>query len=102
ALIALFLFPLALSAQKGYWQQRVEYTMDIDFNDSTHRLNGKQRLVYHNNSGDTLRRVFYHLFYNAFQPGSMMDVRSRTIPDPDKRVGDRISLLKENETGYQK
>jgi hypothetical protein len=100
--ITLFLFPLALSAQKGYWQQRVEYTMDIDFDDSTHRFTGKQRLVYQNNSGDTLRRVYYHLFYNAFQPGSMMDVRSRTIPDPDRRVGDRISLLKENEIGYQK
>lgn len=104
--IAVFCWLIALPsvcvAQKGYWQQRAEYRMDIDFDDSTHRFTGKQRLVYHNNSGDTLHRVFYHLFFNAFQPGSMMDVRSRTIADPDPRVGERIASLKEDEIGYQK
>ena len=43
-----------------------------------------------------------HLYYNAFQPGSMMDVRSRTIEDPDSRVRDRISKLSPNEIGFQK
>src|SRR5690606_33634219 len=46
--------------------------------------------------------VFYHLYFNAFQPGSMMDVRSRSLPDPDKRVSDRIFHLKNDEIGYQK
>ena len=32
----------------------------------------------------------------------MMDVRSRTIEDPDRRVRDRISKLASNEIGYQK
>lgn len=94
--------PLLGKAQKGYWQQRAEYTIDIDFDDATHRFQGKQKLIYHNNSGDTLRRVYYHLYFNAFQPGSMMDVRSRTIADPDPRVGDRIASLSESEIGYQK
>jgi len=49
-----------------------------------------------------LNRVFYHLFFNAFQPGSEMDVRSRTIKDPDSRVGDRISKLTEAEQGFLK
>jgi hypothetical protein len=40
------------------------------------------------------------LFFNAFQPGSMMDVRSLTIVDPDSRVGDRISNLKADEIGF--
>tara|TARA_B100001027_G_scaffold40053_1_gene25374 strand:+ start:1 stop:1686 length:1686 start_codon:yes stop_codon:yes gene_type:complete len=43
-----------------------------------------------------------HLYYNAFQPGSMMDVRSRTIEDPDSRVRDRISTLSPSEIGFQK
>ena len=63
----------------GYWQQEVDYTMDIDMDVNTNRFTGTQQLVYTNHSPDTLHRVFYHLYFNAFQPGSMMDVRSRTI-----------------------
>lgn len=76
--------------------------MDVRLDVNTHRLNGTQKLVYYNNSKDTLTKVYYHLFFNAFQPGSMMDVRSRNIADPDRRVGDRISKLKPDEIGYQK
>ncbi|MFP5471173.1 MAG: M1 family metallopeptidase [Bacteroidia bacterium] len=89
-------------AQHGYWQQHAEYKMDIDFDATKHQFKGKQQLVYTNNSPDTLYNVFYHLYFNAFQPGSMMDVRSRTIMDPDSRVGSRIFALKENEIGFQK
>lgn len=97
---------LALVIQTSYsqnanWQQRVEYTMDVKLDVSSHRLTGKQKLTYHNNSPDTLKKVYYHLYFNAFQPGSMMDVRSRNLPDPDPRVEDRISKLKEGEIGYQ-
>lgn len=78
----------------------------------TYKYTGKQELVYTNNSPDTLRRVFYHLYNNAFQPGSEMDARLKTIADPDGRMvksfksGDktikesRISTLKPNEIGY--
>jgi hypothetical protein len=83
-----------------YWQQHADYKMEVDMDVKSYQYTGKQELVYTNNSPDTLRRVFYHLFFNAFQPGSEMDVRSRTISDPDNRVGDRISKLKPNEIGY--
>lgn len=88
-------------SQSNYWQQRVEYTMNAKLNDVNHHIDGTQKLVYYNNSPDTLRKVYYHLYFNAFQPGSMMDVRSRNLPDPDQRVRDRISKLKEDEIGYQ-
>ena len=91
-----------LFSQDFRWQQRVEYTMDIHLDVTTHKINGAQKLVYYNNSPDTLHKVYYHLYFNAFQPGSMMDVRSRNIVDPDSRVADRISKLSEEETGYQK
>ncbi|WP_069131064.1 M1 family metallopeptidase [Rhodohalobacter halophilus] len=101
-LFALFM-PTKSTAQKhGYWQQAVDYEMDIDFNVETNRYQGYQKLTYHNNSPDTLDRVFYHLFFNAFQPNSMMDKRSRTIADPDRRVRDRIYHYDETEIGYQK
>src|SRR5436190_7816822 len=81
-------------SQPDRWQQRVKYTMNIDMNVQTNRFTGKQQLEYWNNSPDTLTRVFYHLYFNAFQPGSMMDARSRRQgtmmggrgPDWDPRV----------------
>ena len=92
------------SAQNNtsYWQQEVDYTMEVDMNVDNYQYTGTQELVYTNNSPDTLNRVFYHLFFNAFQPESEMDVRSRTIADPDSRVGDRISKLSEKEQGFLK
>ena len=100
--LSLIFFNISLVAQFGYWQQHVDYKMDIDFIADSNQFRGHQELVYTNNSPDTLYKVFYHLYYNAFQPGSMMDVRSRTIEDPDSRVGDRISKLSEREIGFHK
>ena len=102
----IFVLVLALSlahlsnAQSNYWQQAVKYDIDIDFDVATHSFEGKQTIEYTNNSPDTLNKIFIHLYFNAFQPGSSMDVRSRNIQDPDKRVGDRISKLSSEEIGY--
>ena len=82
-----------------YWQQHVDYTMEIDMDVENYRYHGEQTLVYTNNSPDTLNRVFYHLYFNAFQPGSEMDVRSRTILDPSSKIGDRIEGLAPDEIG---
>ena len=84
------------------WQQAAKYFMEVDMDVKTNRFQGIQKLEYTNNSPDVLNKVFYHLYYNAFQPNSMMDTRSRNIADPDPRVGERIFHLKENEIGYQK
>lgn len=83
----------------GYWQQHVDYTIDVDVDVESAQFTGAQKLVYTNNSPDTLSRVYYHLYFNAFQPGSEMDVRSRNIADPDRRVGDRIAGLTPEEQG---
>ena len=98
--ISLLFTCFSLLSQRGYWQQHVDYKMDINFFAEENKFSGHQELVYTNNSPDTLYKVFYHLYYNAFQPGSMMDVRSRTIEDPDSRVGDRIAGLNKDEIGY--
>jgi hypothetical protein len=104
--------PKLSSQNTGYWQQHVDYKMEVAMDVKTYQYQGKQELVYTNNSADTLRRVFYHLFNNAFQPGSEMDMRLQNIKDPDGRmvtktkVGDkeikesRISKLQPNEIGY--
>ena len=109
-------FPLFLWAQNnpnpGYWQQHVDYKMDVKMDVKKFQYTGKQEIVYTNNSADTLHKVYYHLFYNAFQPGSEMDARLQSIVDPDKRMvrtfkkegkelkESKISTLKFNEIGY--
>ena len=115
-MVAVLLVRLSVSAQPDRWQQRVKYTMDVDVNVSNNRFTGSQTLVYSNNSPDTLYKVFYHLYWNAFQPNSMMDSRSRELgkitystgrrgreeSDWDTRVKDRILHLSPEEIGYQK
>lgn len=113
-LVAAPLLGMAQSSSRppaGYWQQKVKYAMDIDVDAPANRFKGKQKLDYWNNSPDTLTKLFYHLYWNAFQPGSMMDERSLragTIqkpggaPDWDNRVRDRIRNLGPSEIGYQK
>jgi len=86
----------------SYWQQQIDYSMDIDVDVNKYQYKGTQKAVYTNNSPDELTKVFYHLYFNAFQPGSQMDVRSLNIKDPDRRVGDRISKLQPDEIGYIK
>ena len=88
-----------LSFSQNYWQQHVEYFMDINVDVSDFTFSGKQKLIYTNNSPDTINKVYYHLFFNAFRPGSQMDVRSRTIKDPDSRVGNRIFELTPKDYG---
>ena len=115
-LILFLLFGISSSGlfaqNSNYWQQHVDYKMDVSIDVKTYQYKGKQELIYTNNSPDTLHRVFYHLYNNAFQPGSEMDKRLQSIKDPDGRmvtktkVGDkeikesRIAKLQTNEMGY--
>jgi len=105
----------AFAQSAPYWQQHVDYKMEVSMDVKNYQYKGKQELVYTNNSPDTLRKVFYHLFLNAFQPGSEMDARLHTIKDPDGRMvskvkgadgketkQSRIETLKPNEIGYLK
>ena len=91
-------FPFFVFSQNN-WQQHVEYFMDIDMDVSDFTFTGNQKIVYTNNSPDTINKVYYHLFFNAFRPGSQMDLRSRTIQDPDRRVGSRILGLEKKDFG---
>ena len=91
-----------VSAQYPGWQQAIDYTMDVTLDTALHQYQGQMTAKLKNNSPDELDRAFFHLFFNAFQPESMMDVRSRTISDPDSRVGSRIVELPEDEWGWIK
>ncbi len=112
---AVILFQLSF-AQPDRWQQRIKYAINVKMDVQNNQFAGTEQIDYWNNSPDTLNRVFFHLYWNAFQPNSSMDVRSRelgkiemgtdrngnTIYDWDDRVKDRISKLTESEEGYQR
>ncbi|MCY0975935.1 M1 family metallopeptidase [Chryseobacterium wangxinyae] len=73
------LFALILSQfqaqQNAYYQQAAQYKMDIDVNAEKFTYEGNQTLNYSNNSPDELNVVYFHLYWNAFKPNSMMDQR---------------------------
>ena len=100
----LLCLPVFLHGQSNYWQQHVDYQMEVSMDVDTYQYNGTQILRYTNNSQDTLYRVYYHMYFNAFQPGSEMDLRLQSVSDPDDRMfmagQSRISVLKEDEQGF--
>ena len=103
ALLLALLLPFAAHAQgTSPWQQRVAYRMNIEMDAPRHQFTGTQTLTLENNSPDTLRHVYYHLYFNAFQPNSLMAERNRQLPDPDGRVVPRIFNLGPDEIGYHR
>jgi len=99
--LALFLLPFSLFPQK-YWQQKADYEMSVDIDVNSFLYSGEQKLIYTNNSPDTLPKVFYHLFYNAFQRGSEMSVRIKTGKDKNHRFSIDIDSLMPEEEGFLK
>lgn len=114
SILAICGLALALSAQAqdNHWQQQADYQMNVTMNVKNFQYKGVQKVTYINNSPDTLSTVFFHLYFNAFQPNSEMDANLQTLPDPDGRMAtnigtpqrpiyeSRIAKLNPNEIGY--
>jgi hypothetical protein len=50
-----------------YWQQQVNFTIDVSLNDKDNTLDGFERIVYTNNSPDTLSFIWFHVWPNAYK-----------------------------------
>ena len=86
--------------------------MDIQMAVKTSQYKGRQVALYENHSPDTLRTVFYHLYLNAFQPGSQMDKNMQQVSDMPARFMhnagteaepkyiSKLSMLKDSEQGF--
>ena len=114
ALLTMFI-SVQLFAQPERWQQQINYKIDASLDVQKNTVKGTEEILYTNNSTDTLRKVYFHMYWNAFQPNSNMDARSRElgkttftsrrgdeVKDWDMRVRDRIQNLKPEEYGIQK
>jgi len=96
-------FVCSLSLTQGqYWQQQVDYTMEVTLDTETARYRGTQKLVYTNNSPETHHKVFYHLYFNAFQPGSEMAIRLKNAADTNRRFKIDIDSLTPEQQGFLK
>jgi hypothetical protein len=81
SLFLLLLASPAFSQPSDYWQQHVSYQIEATLLDSIHSYNGRLSVNYTNNSPDTLHEVYFHLYFNAFRPGSMMYERAKVQND---------------------
>ncbi len=82
--------PLPPGDTAGYWQQDVRYAFRAALDEPSGVLVAAGRIVYRNNSPDTLRAFYVHLYLNAFRPGSRWSESERRegihrfgfLPDP--------------------
>jgi len=79
-----------------YWQQRLRYEITATLDETRGTLGGAQRVVYFNNSPDTLYTFALHLYLNAFRPGSRW-------ADADSAEGRRrFNDLRDPDYGYNR
>lgn len=95
SLLLAFLFTTLFAQQTAYYQQKASYKMDIDVDVDNFTYHGQQSITYENNSPDELSVVYFHLYWRAFRPGSMMDQRviSRGKTGDSRLQKDGISKL---------
>lgn len=84
-----------------YWQQKVDYTIDVELDDATQRIIGKETITYSNNSPDTLSYLWLQLDQNLFKKGSDADLTA-TAPDLKTATAAIVEGLAtlSNEYGY--
>src|ERR1035437_1732300 len=57
----------------NYWQNRASYNINVEFDPKARVVEGKERIIYSNNSPDTLNEILVHLFPNFFKKGNPRD-----------------------------
>ncbi len=54
------------------WQQDVHYSLSVSYAPQKFEIAGQETLAYWNLSPDTLSELYFHLYLNAYRPGSHM------------------------------
>ncbi|MEJ6794081.1 MAG: M1 family aminopeptidase [Flavobacteriales bacterium] len=91
-------------APVGYWQQDVHYKIKANIDERTDIIDGEQQLTYWNNSPDDLTEVYFHLYQNAFTPGSYCsELHHQNNKDPEygeyeaQGLGTDVESIKAND-----
>jgi hypothetical protein len=78
-----------------YWQQEVDYEIDVSLNEDTQRLDAVEIISYQNNSPDTLTYLWFQLDQNRFRTDSIAEMSGTfngSSPDASDNDPARISL----------
>jgi len=100
--LTLFFLFLSFFGISQYWQQEIDYKIEIDFDNTNNQYRGVQKINYTNNSPETLKKVFFHLYFNAFKPGSEMAIRQDNSADKNTRFKIDLDSLDPKQEGFLK
>jgi aminopeptidase N len=84
-LVFTFLFHVIGFSQNNYWQQQVNYNIDVSLNDADNTLHGFEKIEYINNSPDTLTYIWFHIWPNAYKDETTAFYKQLTILKDGKR-----------------
>ncbi|MBT3531876.1 MAG: M1 family metallopeptidase [Gammaproteobacteria bacterium] len=93
-----------------YWQQEVDYDIEVSLDEATQRLDGSETINYQNNSPDTLNYLWLQLDQNRFRDDSMAEMSSTfrgSSPDEDSparlSMGQlrRLQYMEDVDHGYE-
>lgn len=83
------------SYAQNYFQQKVDYSIDVKLNDVDHTIDGNVSMVYHNNSSTTLSEIYMHVWANAYKNGNT------ALAKQQYRDGNqKLKYGKEEDLGY--
>jgi len=88
---------------QDYWQQQVDYRIEVILDERARRITGSETVSYHNNSPDTLRYLWLQLEQNLFREDSV-DHRTRTLAEAERITFDdvhRLQFLADHEGGHR-
>jgi hypothetical protein len=91
SLLAMILFLFRVAFAQEYFQQEVNYKIQVKLNDKSHELNSFESVEYINNSADTLRIIYFHLWPNGYSSNntelakqiSIWKGKERLFKDPE-------------------
>ncbi len=88
------LFPLLVFPQQNYFQQEVNYKIEVTLDDENHTLRGTIEMEYTNNSPDELNEIWLHLWANAYKN------RNTAFSKQKARIGStRFYFAKDSQLG---
>ena len=70
SLLSIFIVSVISAQEAEYFQQNVDYNIEVSLNDTNHTLSAFEKLIYSNNSPDTLGFIWFHIWPNAYKDDS--------------------------------